>query len=176
MSQGILVAGVGNIFLGDDGFGVEVARRLAGEVWPQGIRVADFGIRGVHLAYQLLEGYDAVILIDALSRGEEPGTVFVFRPNLEEGENGSSLDAHGLDPTSVLRLVRTLGGTIDRVLVVGCEPAELVERIGLSSTVERSVEQAMRVVRELVDEELQQGAALEGGNRRKEKQRKERRT
>jgi hydrogenase maturation protease len=161
MSQAILVAGVGNIFLGDDGFGVEVARRLAAEALPAGVLVADFGIRGVHLAYQLLEGYDAVILVDALSRGAEPGTVFVLEPDWEEEEAGSSLDAHGLDPATVLRLVKTLGGTIGRLRVVGCEPAQLSAQIGLSAPVQHGVEKAIQMVKELVDEQLQQAAALQ---------------
>src|SRR4029077_16308755 len=104
VSPRVLVAGVGNVFLGDDGFGVEVARRLVGETFPDGVQVADFGIRGVHLAYELLEGYDLLILVDAAPRGEEAGTVFVLEPDfehadrLERGESGVAADARGTGP------------------------------------------------------------------------------
>jgi hydrogenase maturation protease len=159
MKNRILVAGVGNIFLGDDGFGVEVARRLAAEAWPDGVDVADFGIRGVHLAYQLLEGYDTLILIDAAARGEAPGTIFVLEPDfaheetIERTESGFLLDAHGMDPEMVLGILKDLGGKVGRVVIVGCEPAEIVERMGLSEMAERAVDEACRVVRRLVQEE-----------------------
>jgi hydrogenase maturation protease len=160
MKNRILVAGVGNIFLGDDGFGVEVARRLGAEAWPDGIDVADFGIRGVHLAYQLLEGYDTLILIDAAARGEPPGTIFVLEPDfaheetIERTESGFLLDAHGMDPEMVLGILKDLGGKVGRVVIVGCEPAEIVERMGLSETAARAVDEACRVVRRLVQEEI----------------------
>ncbi len=149
----VLVAGVGNVFLGDDGFGVEVARRLAGEPMPEGVRVADFGIRGVHLAYELLDGYYTAILVDAVPRGGEPGTVYVIEPDLARGGEGDHglLDAHGMEPDAVLSMLRTLGGGEVEVLIVGCEPAEVEERIGLSELVAGSVDQAVAVVRELVD-------------------------
>lgn len=159
MNRRVLVAGVGNIFLGDDGFGVEVARRLSTETWPDGVQVMDFGIRGVHLAYQLLEGYDTLVLIDAASRGEQPGTVFLLEPdfareeNLERMENGFLLDAHGMDPELVLGMLKDLGGKVDRVLIVGCEPAEVVERIGLSEPVECAVDDAVRLVQDLIVQE-----------------------
>lgn len=151
MSQRVLVAGVGNVFLGDDGFGVEVARRLAGEP-PAGARVRDFGIRGIHLAYQLLEGFDMLILVDAMARGEAPGTLYVVEPEQRDAtpEPETFLDAHGLDPASVLAMVRLLGGDLGRTLVVGCEPAEIVERIGLSAPVSQAVDEAVRLVRRLV--------------------------
>jgi hydrogenase maturation protease len=153
----VLVAGVGNVFLGDDGFGVEVARRLAGEPMPEGVRVADFGIRGVHLAYELLDGYRTAILVDAVPRGGEPGTVYVIEPDMlaagGDGDHGDHtlLDAHGMEPEAVLSMLRTLGGADVEVLIVGCEPAEVEERIGLSEPVAGSVDQAVAVVRELVD-------------------------
>jgi len=159
MSRRILVAGVGNVFLGDDGFGVEVARRLAGESFPDGVQVADFGIRGVHLAYELLQGYDTLVLVDAAPRGEAPGTVFVLEPDftreetLARGESGFLLDAHSLDPEMVLAILKDLGGRVGRVLIVGCEPADVSERMGLSPPVERAIDEALRVVRELVIEE-----------------------
>jgi hydrogenase maturation protease len=170
MSPRVLVAGVGNVFLGDDGFGVEVARRLAGERFPDGVQVADFGIRGVHLAYELLEGYDLLVLVDAAPRGEPPGTVFVLEPDFGEsgndtrGESGFLLDAHSLDPEVVLGILADLGGRVDRVVIVGCEPAELVERMGLSAPVARAVDQAVNVVRELIAQacnETSQNAAPE---------------
>jgi hydrogenase maturation protease len=160
INRRILVAGVGNIFLGDDGFGVEVARRLTGDRFPEGIDVADFGIRGVHLAYQLLEGYDTLILVDAAARGEPPGTIFVLEPDFERPENsertesGFVMDAHGMDPEMVLGILKDLGGKVGRVVIVGCEPAEIDERMGLSEVVERAVDEACRVVRRLIEDEL----------------------
>jgi hydrogenase maturation protease len=156
VSTRVLVAGVGNVFLGDDGFGVEVARRLESEAFPDGVQVADFGIRGVHLAYELLEGYDVLVLVDAAPRGEPPGTVFVLEPDfggpedLSRGESGFLLDAHGLDPEVVLGILADLGGKVGRVVIVGCEPAEVVERMGLSEPVARAVDEAARLVRELI--------------------------
>jgi hydrogenase maturation protease len=150
----VLVAGVGNVFLGDDGFGVEVVRRLAGEPMPEGVRVADFGIRGVHLAYELLDDYQWAILVDAVPRGGEPGTVYVVEPDMAPAGGDSDhtlMDAHGMEPEAVLSMLRTLGGGDVKVLIVGCEPAEVEERIGLSELVAGSVDQAVRVVRELVD-------------------------
>jgi len=127
MKQRMLVAGIGNIFLQDDGFGVEVVKRLAGESLPEWVRVADFGIRGVHLAYEMLDGdYDAVILVDAASRGEEPGTVYLIEPDVEtiDTRQPVSLDAHGMDPQVVLQTIKTLGGMRGRLYIVGCEPLE----------------------------------------------------
>lgn len=171
MTPRILVAGVGNIFLGDDGFGVEVARRLLGQSFPHGVDVADFGIRGVHLAYQLLEGYDTLILIDAAARGEKPGTIFVLEPDferpetLERTESGFLIDAHGMDPEMVLGILKDLGGKVGRVLIVGCEPAEIDERMGLSEVVERAVDDACGVVRRLIEGEL--GERLVGAQQKK---------
>jgi hydrogenase maturation protease len=153
MSEAVLVAGVGNIFLGDDGFGVEVARRLAGEELPAGVRVEDYGIRGLHLAYRILDGCDTLILVDAVSRGEPPGTVFLIDArDAARPASSAAMDAHGMDPASVLALVKDLGGAPRRVLVVGCEPLELCERIGLSEPVERAVAQAAQLVKSLVAE------------------------
>ena len=156
MSGRVLVAGVGNIFLGDDGFGVEVARRLAAEELPEDVRVADFGIRGVHLAYELLDGYDTAILVDATPRGGPPGTVYVIEPEppaaRDVGDPAAAplMDAHAMEPDAVLGLLDVLGGSSVRVLVVGCEPAEVTERIGLSEPVERAVGDAVQMVRELL--------------------------
>jgi hydrogenase maturation protease len=150
----VLVAGVGNIFLADDGFGVEVARRLCGVPMPEGVEVSDFGIRGVHLAYQLLDGYDALVLVDAVQRGDEPGVLSVIEPDLDDmtGQEGepAAVDAHGMDPASVLRLLASLGGHVDVVRVVGCEPARLEEEIGLSAEVSAAVPAAIDLVTAIV--------------------------
>jgi len=152
MSGRTLVAGVGNIFLSDDGFGVEVVRRMAGDTFPDGVKVADFGIRGVHLAYELLEGYQTTILVDATQRGGAPGTVYVIEPDLESIPAGVVMDAHSLDPATVFGMLRALGGSPQDVLVVGCEPATVDDGMGLSDVVERAVDEAVRIVRELVAE------------------------
>ncbi len=154
MKQRMLVAGIGNIFLQDDGFGVEVVKRLAGESLPEWVRVADFGIRGVHLAYEMLDGdYDAAILVDAASRGEEPGTVYLIEPDVEtiDTRQPVSLDAHGMDPQVVLQTIKTLGGMRGRLYIVGCEPLETEEGIGLSSPVARGVEDAIKLVHNIVE-------------------------
>jgi len=151
-----LVAGIGNIFLGDDGFGSEVARRLVAEPLPDGIKVGDFGIRGIHLAYELLDGYETAILVDATQQGGDPGTIYVIEPDVDAIESESGLsesgiqDAHGMDPASVIALLRSLGGGVGRLLVVGCEPEDVDDRMGLSDPVARAVDEAVRVVRELV--------------------------
>jgi hydrogenase maturation protease len=158
--NGILVAGIGNIFQCDDGFGSEVARMLLAEPVPDGVKIVDYGIRGIHLAYELLDGYDAAILIDATTQGGDPGTIYVIEPDVDaiETENGLAeagiVDAHGLDPASVLALLRSLGGRIDRLFVVGCEPADIEDGMGLTEPIAAAVDEACRVVRELVDQEL----------------------
>ena len=160
MSRRVLIAGIGNIFLQDDGFGVEVVRRLGAETLSDGVRVADFGIRGVHLAYEILDGgYDAVILVDAAPRGDEPGTVYLIEPDIETADTQESvcLDAHGMDPQVVLQTIKSLGGMRGRLYIVGCEPQETDEGIGLSEPVSRGVEEAIRLVHKLVQD-------LSGGN------------
>jgi hydrogenase maturation protease len=116
----ILVAGIGNVFLGDDGFGVALADRLARRELPDGVEVADFGIRGMDLAYAMQEHYDAVVLLDATPRGDQPGTLYVIEVDPEEGD--PALDTHGMDPVKVLGLARALGAAPPRTFVVGCEP------------------------------------------------------
>ena len=155
MSARVLVAGVGNIFLGDDGFGVEVAARLGCMSVPEGVEVVDFGIRSVHLAYQLLDGYDALVLVDAVRRGDEPGTLTVIEPEREDtvaGDCHPSVDAHGMDPTSVLQMVSGLGGHVERVLVVACEAEHLEDEIGLSGPVTRAIPAAVDLVMGLLDD------------------------
>ncbi|MFJ3103590.1 hydrogenase maturation protease [Streptomyces sp. NPDC086835] len=156
-----LVAGVGNIFLGDDGFGVEVARRLAEEELPPDVEVADIGIRGVHLAYQLLDGYDTLVIIDATARGNEAGTLYLIEagaPGDRSPAEDVPLDGHRMSPDAVLALLDTLcagtGATPPRrTLVVGCEPAVIDEVIGLSPQVDAAVPGAVRMVTDLVRKE-----------------------
>jgi hydrogenase maturation protease len=150
----ILIAGVGNIFLGDDAFGVEVVRRLLPRPWPEGVRVVDFGIRGLDLTYALLDGHDAVILVDALPRGGPPGTLYVLEPEAGGAGGDLSPEAHALDPAKVLRLVEAMGGQVKRLLVVGCEPgtpADVEEMCqGLSAPVAAAVDEAVALVESLV--------------------------
>jgi hydrogenase maturation protease len=144
----VLVAGVGNVLLGDDGFGVAVVRQLGLETLPENVCVKDFGIRALHLSYELLEGYAALIIVDAMSRGEPPGTLFVLEPE-RTSEGAPVVDPHGLCPGAVLRMALELGARVGTVRVVGCEPADLAEGIGLSPPVEAAVAEAVRVTREL---------------------------
>jgi len=151
----VLVAGIGNIFMGDDAFGVEVARRLAD------VRIADLGIRGFDLAYALQDGYEATILVDACPHGNPPGTLYVVEPDLAalgagQGESGD-VDAHAMDPMKILRLAASMGGPLKRVLLVGCEPATLGPEeglMGLSTAVAGSLEEAVRLVESLVNQIL----------------------
>jgi hydrogenase maturation protease len=152
MTGKTLVAGIGNIFNSDDGFGSEVARQLAKQEMPVGVHVEDYGIRGVHLAYELLEGYDLVVLVDALARGDPPGTVYVMEPSLDF-DDVPPLDSHQMDPRAVLGMVAEMGGTIGQLLLVGCEPVSVEEGIGLSAPVAGAVESAVRVVQELIAQE-----------------------
>jgi hydrogenase maturation protease len=157
----VLVAGVGNVFLGDDGFGVAVVQTLlAGGVadgaLPEQVDVADYGIRGVHLAYDLLDGrHQALVLVDALPLGEPPGTLAVLEVDVDDpgwtlrpadALDAPAADGHGMDPESVLRLLRSLGGRVDRVVVVGCQPAVVEERMELSEAVDQAVGEAVRLV------------------------------
>jgi hydrogenase maturation protease len=144
-----LVAGVGNLFLGDDGFGCEVARRLAAIPRPDGVTVVDFGIRGMHLAYEISSGaWDAAILVDAVARGGPAGTLYVIDPGATGG-NATIRDAHGIDLEAVLATADSVGTLPPRVVVVGCEVAELDERIGLSEAMARAVEPAVALVQSL---------------------------
>ena len=153
MSRRALVAGIGNIFLGDDGFGVEVASRLSRAQLPDGVRVLDAGIRARDLAYELLEGgYDTAILVDAVARGGAPGTVYVIEP--EAASLGAmatvAIDGHAMNPEATLAFVDALGGVATRILIVGCEPVSVEEGIGLSRPVAAAVDEAVSVVRELL--------------------------
>jgi hydrogenase maturation protease len=153
----ILIAGIGNIFLADDGFGVEVASRLANKSFPSGVRVADFGIRGFDLAYALMEGYETTILVDAYPGEGQPGTLFIVEPdlkNLNPSETRQGfMEPHAMNPISVLRLAENMGGQLKRVLVVGCVPATLGPeegQMGLSEPVAAAVDEAMKLIDSLV--------------------------
>jgi hydrogenase maturation protease len=160
MSPQILIAGIGNIFLGDDAFGVEVVRRLAEKALPENVRIADFGICGFDLTMALLEDFDLVILVDAAPRGGPPGTLYVIEPELDGPDQPAPgeplLDMHTMDPTKVLRLVKALRGHVRCVRVVGCEPARLGSdsdwdlASGLSEPVRLAVEQALSLIESLV--------------------------
>lgn len=157
----ILVAGIGNIFLGDDAFGVEVAKRLVDCNFPASVRVADFGIRGFDLAYALQDGYDLTILVDACARGEAPGTVYVVEPDLAglETEAQGFVDTHGMHPVNVLRMAKGMNAQLKRVLLVGCEPATLGGEegaMGLSDPVAASLQEAVSIVQSLVSKSLQE--------------------
>jgi hydrogenase maturation protease len=152
----VLVAGVGNIFLGDDGFGVEVARRLAGADLPDWVQVADYGISGMHLAYDLADGYETAILVDAAQRGGAPGTLTVIEADRAPAAGqppfaeSRLFDAHGMQPDVVLGVLDMLGAGSARVLVVGCEPASLDYGMELSEPVAKAVDEAVGVVMRLI--------------------------
>lgn len=153
----ILIAGIGNIFLGDDGFGVEVVRRLAFCQLPADVRVVDFGIRGLDLTYALQDGYETTILVDVCPHSEEPGTVYVIEPNLDsagDGADQSVVDAHSMNPMKVIRLARAMNAPIKRMLLVGCEPETLGGEegaMGLSASVEAAVDVAVQQISSLVN-------------------------
>jgi hydrogenase maturation protease len=165
----VLVAGIGNVFMADDGFGVEVARRLGERDLPPGVDVIDFGIRGMDLVFALGEGYDVAVFVDAVPRGEEPGTLFVIEPELEATDEPVMLDAHGMDPVKVLALAGQLGPVPERILVVGCEPAVSMtgdeeELVGdLSAPVRAALDGAVEMVESVLDELLVQTETRGGG-------------
>ena len=160
----LLIACIGNIFLGDDGFGVEVAQRLLTKQYPQGVKVVDFGIRGMELAYSLLDDYDTLVLVDTVSRGGQPGTLYLIEPDLSnlDPEKGAEagrigLDAHSMDPVKVLAFARTLGARSIHTLLVGCEATvpnsdgEYEEmQMGLSKPVQAAVPEAVTMVETLI--------------------------
>ena len=152
----VLIAGVGNVFFGDDGFGPEVARALAQAPVP-GAKVEDFGIRGLHLAYELLNGYDRAIIIDAVPRGDVPGTLYVIEPDTTVLP--ATPDAHSMDLGNVFAYLRTLGGAPPPLTIVGCEPENVEPGMGLSDVVANSVEGAAALVRRLIDQQHPQLAA-----------------
>ena len=155
MSSGrVLLAGIGNLFRGDDGFGPEVVRRLiASGALPERVRAVDYGIRGMHLAYDLLEGYDALVIVDAVPGPGEPGTVVVLEVGPDDLGAGE-LDPHGMAPVAVLAGVGELGGSLPPTYVVGCRPADTEDGIGLSVPVDAAVPEAMDTVRTLIRERV----------------------
>jgi len=162
----ILVAGIGNIFLGDDGFGVEVAQQLSKRSFPTEVRVADFGIRGFDLAYALQDGYETTILIDAFPHGQVPGTVYVVEPGLNDPAatlaQGNFVEPHAMNPVNVLRMATAMQGSLKRVLLVGCEPETFGGEdghMGLSPSVEAAVTRTVELIVQLVDRILNEGRA-----------------
>ena len=155
----ILVAGIGNIFFGDDAFGCEVAQQLARRPLPEGVCVTDFGIRSYDLAYAIMDNYDATILVDATSQGSVPGTIYLIEPDLKKLDElpEEAVNAHSMNPVRVLQLVRSLGGTPGWLRVVGCEPAVLdVEEgaMGLSEKVQAAVVPAIEMIESLIQQIL----------------------
>lgn len=156
----ILIAGIGNIFLGDDGFGVEVAKRLATRELPAGVRVVDFGIRGFDLAYALQDGYETTILVDAYPHGQAPGTISLIEPDLgklDEPQPGM-IETHGMNPLNVLRMAASMGGGLRKVLLIGCEPQTLGGEegtMGLSGPVDAAVDEAVVMLESLAEKILQ---------------------
>jgi hydrogenase maturation protease len=157
LEKQILVAGIGNAWLQDDAFGGECARRLEARGVPSGVTVMEFGTGGLDLAYEIMRGYDALVLLDASRQGGEPGTLYVIEPELAdyEGaiEDGDTINPHAMDPATVLRFVNVVGGFSGKVVVIGCEPGEVEEiGIGLTPPVEAAVERALTLVTETLDE------------------------
>lgn len=153
----ILVAGIGNAWLSDDGFGGEVVKRLEARELPPGVTVTDFGTGGLDLAYEVMRGYNGLVLVDISRQGGEPGTLYVMEP--DEGdiaagiEDGEMIDPHGMDPQTVLRFVRAVGGWPGKVVVIACEPAVVEEMgIGLSPDVGAAVDHAVALVATTIDE------------------------
>jgi hydrogenase maturation protease len=154
--QQILVAGVGNVFRTDDGFGCAVAQRLAADDWPDGVRVVDYGIRGLHLSYDLLDGWDALVIVDAVPDQGAVGSVAAVEVGPSDVGSGSEVDAHGMDPATVLASLTALGGRLPpRTVVVGCQVADTGDGMGLTAPVEAAVADAVSTVRRLVHQELQ---------------------
>jgi hydrogenase maturation protease len=159
----ILIAGIGNIFLGDDGFGVEVAQQLSICDFPASVRVADCGIRGFDLAYALQDGYETTILIDAFPHGQPPGTVYVVEPDLNDpvaslGQE-NFVEPHAMNPMNVLRMASAINGPLKRVLLVGCEPATLGGEegyMGLSAPVQAAIPEALKIVEQLIEKILKE--------------------
>ena len=162
--QEILIACIGNIFLGDDGFGVEAARALAAAGLPPQVQVIDFGIRGLDLAYALLDPWRAVVLVDAVPRGGTPGTLYLLQPEGSGAEDQPGIDPHSMDPVRVLATARSLGDVTAEVYIVGCEPLdfgdELEGRMELSPQVAAAVPEAVAMVQDLVARLQEQPTAV----------------
>jgi hydrogenase maturation protease len=150
MAARILVAGIGNIFLGDDGFGSEVVRNAGIRQDDPGVRIVDYGIRGMHLAYDLLEEWDSLVLVDAVPSRGNPGMLHVFQADPEDAPATTGVDGHSMDPAAVFASLRALGGSPPYTVVVGCEAGSVEEGIGLTEPVARAVPRAARAVEEIV--------------------------
>ena len=153
----ILVAGVGNAWMLDDGFGSVVAQRLESRDMPSGVRVMDAGSGGLDLAYEIMRGYHALVLVDVSRQGGEPGTLYVLEPDMAEFEgaieDGDVINPHGMDPQTVLRFVKSLGAWPGKVVIVACEPAAVEEMgLGLSDDVAGAVDRAVELVMETINE------------------------
>ena len=164
MSARVLLAGIGNLFQSDDGFGPEVVRRLvaSGDL-PEGVRAVDYGIRGMHLAYDLLEGYDALVIVDAVPGDGVPGEIGVLRVG-EDDLGSTAFDPHGMAPVAVLASLKDLGGRLPPTYVVGCRPADIGAGIGLSGEVEAAVPEAMATVRTVLRDHVAVLADVERGS------------
>ena len=164
----ILIAGIGNIFLGDDAFGCEVVKELSRRELPDNLRVVDFGIRGFDLAYAMLDEHDLTIFVDATPRGNAPGTLYTIEPDLSELESFEGdvvLETHGMDPMKVLQMVKSMGGQFKKILLVGCEPETFGPEEGLfelSEVVQAAVPEAARIVEGLVAKHLKQSFQMIG--------------
>ena len=161
----ILVAGIGNIFMGDDAFGVEVVNELVRRKLPDGVLVRDFGIRSYDLAYAMMDGYDVMILVDATPQGRPPGTIYLIEPDLNglDHVEGETVNAHSMNPVRVLQMLRAFGTRPARLYLAGCEPGILdTEEIGLSESVRAAIPQAVEMIELLIDELLQGDRAGDG--------------
>ena len=152
-----MIAGVGNMFMKDDGFGGAVIKKILDKEFPEGVEIKDFGTGGLKLAYDLMKGYDGLILIDASTRGEKPGTLYIIEPSENDInpdlEQGGLIDPHGTDPATVLRFVKSIGSWPGKVRIVACEPETVDEfEIGLSESVNASIDKAVEMVQEIVKE------------------------
>ncbi len=154
MNDRILVAGIGNIFLGDDGFGPEVMRHVVGQSLGAGVRAVDYGIRGMHLAYDLLEEWHALVLVDALPNRGAPGALHVFEADHETLSPTAGLEAHSVDPSAVFATLNALGGAAPQTIVVGCEVESTEDGMGLSEPVGAAVPAAVSVINDVLAELL----------------------
>ncbi|MEP6950702.1 MAG: hydrogenase maturation protease [Ginsengibacter sp.] len=153
----VMIAGVGNMFMKDDGFGGAVIKKILDKKFPEGVEVKDFGTGGLKLAYDLMKGYDGLILLDASARGEPPGTLYLIEPSESDInpdlEQGGPIDPHGADPATVLRFVKSIGSWPAKVLIVACEPATVDDfEIGLSEPVNAAIDKAVEMVEDIIKE------------------------
>ncbi|UQX13219.1 hydrogenase maturation protease [Candidatus Mycobacterium methanotrophicum] len=146
----ILVAGIGNIFLGDDGFGSEVVRHVPVQQDDPGVRVVDYGTGGMHLAYDLLDDWDALVIVDAVPGRGSPGALHVFEADHESHSATAALDAHSMDPAAVFDSLKALGGRPPYTVVIGCEAGSVDDGIGLTDAVAGAVPRAVHAVAEVV--------------------------